>query len=295
MESCEAVLRLGIFCSGGLGLSCLQHLRADRSLQFVATDSRSESIIEYAQENRIPVFRGNPREGRLRSFLAQNRIDLPELCLSLNYLFLLDSSFLECGVPVVNFHGSLLPKYRGRTPHVWAIINNEKETGVTAHFVDAGCDTGDVLLQEVVPIGSQDTGASILSRYNALYPEMIDSILKDWQAGTLVGRPQDESKATYFGKRTPDDGQIHWDWCRERIENWVRAQSDPYPGAFCFRGEEKIIVDRVRFSDLGFRQEQPNGLVLSAEGPPVVKTPNGALELTTLRGGVLLSQGDILV
>jgi len=95
--------------------------------------------------------------------------------------------------------------------------------------------------------------------------------------------PQDESKATYFGKRTPDDGEINWYWQKERIRNWVRAQALPYPGAFTWVGQEKMIIDEIAFDDTGFHSDIPNGTVLSLS-PVRVKTPNGVIRIEKDRG-----------
>jgi methionyl-tRNA formyltransferase len=96
-----------------------------------------------------------------------------DLILSINYLFLLDEEMISKLPLAINIHGSLLPKYRGRTPHVWSIINGETKTGVTAHIIDADCDTGDIVKQIVVPIEKDDTGATILEKYEKIYPELL--------------------------------------------------------------------------------------------------------------------------
>ena len=152
----------------------------------------------------------------------------------------------------INIHGSLLPKYRGSTPHVWAIINGEKEAGITAHFIDESVDNGDIVHQIKVPIQDDDTGAMILKKYNQQYPLLIKKILIDIKCDSLKVRAQDATKATYFGKRTPEDGHINWNWSKERIRNWIRAQAHPYPGAFFFINNVKVIVNKASFCDLGF-------------------------------------------
>src|SRR5690606_11116288 len=101
-----------------------------------------------------------------------------DVLFSINYLFLIERDVLSQDPRVVNLHGSLLPKYRGRTPHVWAIINNESHTGVTAHLVDEGCDTGPIILQREVPIEYTDTGATILLKFSSLYPEIIADVYR---------------------------------------------------------------------------------------------------------------------
>jgi methionyl-tRNA formyltransferase len=184
----------------------------------------------------------------------------------------------------VNVHGSLLPRYRGRTPHVWAIINGEKQTGVTLHILDENCDTGDIISQVSVEITWEDTGASLLRKFEELYIPIIRSVISDAESGKITSKKQDNSKASFFRKRTPEDGQINWEWQRERIYNWVRAQAFPYPGAFTYFNNSKIIIDKIAFSDLGFSCDMPNGTIQrDANNSIYVKTPNGMVELVKVR------------
>lgn len=204
--------------------------------------------------------------------------------MSVNYLFIEEEDIIRLPkLYAINLHGSLLPKYRGRTPHAWAIINGETETGVTAHLMNVQVDDGAIVAQVKVPIGPDDTGATILECYQTIYPRLLDQLLSAIESNTLRPIPQDRSLATYFGKRPPADGQIDWSWHRERIRNWIRAQAKPYPGAFCFYQDQKITIHKATLSQQGFSTEQPNGLIVAVTSNAlVVKTPNGCLELTQI-------------
>lgn len=272
---------IGLLCSGELGLNTLKILAQNFVPQFIFTDKSSEGIIKFAQNNSIPVFIGNPRKNNPESFLKQFQTDL---IFSINYLFIVEKMVLKHPkLFAINLHGSLLPKYRGRTPHVWAIINGEKETGITAHIMEEGCDTGDIVLQKKLLIKENYTGADILGKFKKIYPEMILELIRQIGNKKLKRVEQDNKRATYFGKRTPDDGQINWNWQKERIYNWVRAQAWPYPGAFSYLNNEKIIIDKINYSDFGFNNEIPNGLILKTEPEVLVKTPNGVVELQQVR------------
>jgi methionyl-tRNA formyltransferase len=142
-------MKFGVLASGNLGLVSLKKCISLFKIDFVATDSASAGVINFALDNNILLFKGNPRDGKLISFLNDNKIKVDTI-FSINYLFLLDKTFLESHPFCINFHGSLLPKYRGRTPHVWSIINNEKLTGITAHLMDENCDTGSIILQKEI-------------------------------------------------------------------------------------------------------------------------------------------------
>lgn len=282
--------------SGRLGEIVLQQLLRDKlNIKGILTNRDSEEIIELSKENQIPLFVGNPRTKNATQWCIENKIVFDNI-LSVNYLFILDASFIQLARHyAINFHGSLLPKYRGRTPHVWAIINGEKQCGITAHLMNAECDDGDIVKQVVVPIEDDDTGAIILEKYNALYPGLVEQIISDINSGSIETYQQDISKATYFGKRTPEDGGINWNWHKERIRNWVRAQANPYPGAFSYICGKRIIINKIVYSDMGFVDTMTNGMVIAKEEDAIfVKTPNGVVCVTDYITDTIINEGDIL-
>ena len=274
-------LRICLLVSGKLGYESLIKMAQTENIVAIFTDKHSDSIIKFAEDNQTPLFVGNPRGGKASDFVDTLKCDL---VLSINYLFIIEEDIIALPQKwAINIHGSLLPKYRGRTPHVWAIINNEKETGITAHLITKAVDNGDILVQKSVPIDDNDTGATVLEKYIALYPTIIDEILRGVKTNTLLPIAQNEAHATYYGKRTPDDGQINWDWHTERIRNWVRAQAKPYPGAFGWYNHQKVIIHKAQTSDLGFDGALINGTILQKNTDNiVVKVPNGSLILSEI-------------
>ncbi len=290
-------MTVGLLISGNLGSIILNQLRESKeiTLLFVYTDFKSVSIIECCNENNIPLFVGNPRDGKSVGFLG--KLNAPELLLSVNYLFIVEKDIIAKALRyAINIHGSLLPKYRGRTPHIWAIINNEKVTGITAHLMEEGCDEGDIILQIEVPILDSYTGQDVLNKFNDLYPKIVDELVSKLESNKITLFKQNHELATFFEKRTPEDGKISFDWQKERIYNWIRAQAKPYPGAFCFNRGEKIIIHQVEYSDLGFTQNMQNGLVIKVEYNLVYfKTPNGVLKVTKFEKDYIIKQGDVLL
>lgn len=287
-------MKIAVLTSGELGYNAVIFVQKEFGIECIFTDSRSGKIIKLANEKEIPLFVGNPRKGKAAEFIKNRKVDV---ALSLNYIYLIEKDIIEWpSLYTINLHGSLLPKYRGRTPHVWAIINNEKETGITAHLIDPGTDSGPIIEQVIIPIKEEDTGADLLELYKQKYPSIITSVLDKVRQGNIKPTEQDHSRATYFGKRTPDDGHIQWDWYKERIYNWVRAQAHPYPGAFSFFKGRKIFIHKIRYSDFGFNCQDPNGLLLETEPNPVVKTPNGCIELIVFstESGLKLKKGACL-
>jgi methionyl-tRNA formyltransferase len=285
-------MSLGLLCSGRLGYQTLLKLLEKYQINFVFTDSKSKNIIEFCEQNKLRVFVGNPRNGRAKEFIAKNEC---EILISINYLFLIEQDIINLSKGLTfNIHGSLLPKYRGRTPHVWAIINGEEFTGITAHIIDEGCDTGDILEQIKISIEPNDTGDNILTKYESNYLPLIEKVIDSFNQGKLKPKKQDPKKATYYGKRIPDDGLINWNWQKERIYNWIRAQAHPYPGAFTFLHGKKITIDEISYSDDGYEYKQPNGMVLNSH-PLIIKTPNGAVEIKSFREKIELTKGQVLI
>lgn len=284
-----------ICVSGGLGLTVLQHLvDAAININCVFTDHHSDGIIAYCNQHSLPTFVGNPRNGKAKQWMEASQIEFDNL-LSINYLFILETDVLDCATNyAINFHGSLLPKYRGRTPHVWAIINGETECGITAHLMNSHCDDGDIVKQLHVPIEYEDTGAIILNKYNLLYPSLVKEIVDAIESGNIDTIPQDISKATYYGKRTPENGGINWDWQKERIRNWVRAQAKPYPGAFTHINESKVTIHKIEYIDYGYSDSIVNGTVLTIlDEKPIVKTQNGTIILTDFECSEIIKEGNI--
>jgi methionyl-tRNA formyltransferase len=276
------MLKLGVLCSGGLGYSILLELNSNWQIEFVMTDKKSQDIIAHCKELRVPCFIGNPRKGRGYDFIKEKPIDV---LVSINYLFLIEDDIIHHPrVLAFNIHGSLLPKYRGRTPHVWAIINNESETGITAHKIEVGCDTGAIIQQVRIKIEDKDTGFDILEKYRLNYFPLVQKVLQMVETNTIKLSVQNEEEATMFGKRTPEDGLIDWNWQKERIRNWVRAQAYPYPGAFTYYDKQKVIIDEVAYTNSGFNSNMKNGLILAVKPKLEVKTPNGALVINKMRG-----------
>jgi methionyl-tRNA formyltransferase len=148
----------------------------------------------------------------------------------------------------LNVHDSLLPAYAGFSPLIWALINGEKEVGVTAHMMDADLDAGDIVLQRAVPVGPADTTTDLFHKtVDLIGPITVDAL--DLIASGKADRvKQDRAKASFFHKRSIEDSLIDWTWPAEDIERLVRAQSDPYPNAFTFHRGTRIRVIKASVS-----------------------------------------------
>lgn len=216
--------------------------------------SEEESdITEYARNRQIPIRYSNPSNDFEVDPLTFNEV---ELLLSVNYKNLLSKDLLASVQHKVNLHGSFLPNYRGRSPHIWAIINGENETGVTAHIMDEGIDTGHILHQEVVPIKPIDTGSSLIQKFKEVYPRVMLFGIKN--SINNVYQVQDKSKGSFYGRRTPIMSCIDKNKTRKQIMDFVRALSEPYPPAYFFLPNgKKVLVRKVRFIDEPIHNKEP--------------------------------------
>jgi len=178
----------------------------------------------------------------------------------------------------LNMHGSLLPAYRGRAPVNWVLVNGEKETGVTLHYMDEKPDHGEIVAQQRVPIARDDTALTLTRKLAAAARVALREtvpLLEDGAAPRLV---QDHARSSYFGGRRPSDGEIDWLQPAESIRNLVRAVTHPWPGAYSFVRERKLLVWRAetRTAEPG---RTPGEIWLTPEGSACAATGEGALEL----------------
>ncbi|OBK94255.1 methionyl-tRNA formyltransferase [Mycobacterium asiaticum] len=188
----------------------------------------------------------------------------------------------------LNLHDSLLPKFTGFSPVLWALISGETEFGLTVHRMDDGLDTGDILVQHALPIGPTDTGTELVMRGMDLIPGALAEALSALESGTGVWRPQNKAERTYYHKRSQRDSLIDWSWPAADLERFVRALSDPYPRPFAFYRGERIEVLEARISEARYGGtpgrvivQEGGGAVVS--GPEAFRGRNRALVVTLVR------------
>ncbi|MFD6426240.1 methionyl-tRNA formyltransferase, partial [Streptomyces sp. NPDC060198] len=168
----------------------------------------------------------------------------------------------------LNIHDSLLPKYAGFSPLIWALINGESEVGVTAHMMNDELDAGDIVRQEAVPVGPTDTATDLFHKTVDLIAPVTTGALDLIASGQTEFTRQDRSQASFFHKRSDEDIRIDWAWPAEHLERLVRAQSDPYPSAFTFHRGKRLEVLAAVVSEA--RYGGTPGRVFYREGEGVV-------------------------
>jgi methionyl-tRNA formyltransferase len=140
------------------------------------------------------------------------------------------------------FHDSLLPAYRGFAPTVWAMVNGESQTGVTLFEMAEAVDSGPIVDQRAVPIGTDDTIADVLDRVTDTYNALLEANIAQLLDGTAPRRAQDESLATFTCKRIADDARIDWTQSARRVHDLIRASTRPYAGAFTMVAGKRLRI-----------------------------------------------------
>ena len=188
------------------------------------------AVKECAVPHGLPVLQ--PEKAKEETFQKGVKELHPDLFVVVAYGQILPKSLLE--IPrygAVNVHASLLPKYRGAAPIVWAILKGEKITGVTTIAMDQGMDTGGIFLQRKIPIEEKETGETLHDRLALLGADLLLETVTRMKTGDICPVPQDHSKATYAPPLKKEDGRIDWKKGAEEIDLQVRALR-PWPGAY---------------------------------------------------------------
>jgi len=188
-------------------------------------------------------------------------------------------------------HDSLLPKYRGFAPTSWAIINGEKETGVTLFKIsDQGADAGPVWGQKSVPIGFQETASHVYPRILSATVELYLGFLEAYAKNEITYHEQNHEEATYAKRRTPDDGQIDWNEKAVNIYNLIRALNPPYPYAWTTINGEKVYIKSAELDETEVPQDKKPGSVESLkEGSARIYCKDGMINIKE----VVNSNGEV--
>ena len=175
----------------------------------------------------------------------------------------------------INCHAGKLPFYRGRNILNWALINDEKEFGITVHYVDDGIDTGDIILQKSFPITDADTYSTLLNTAYEQCPTLLYEAIKQIQGGTAMRIPQSliSSHGLYCGMRSVGDEILNWNQTSREVFNFVRAICQPGPMAICYNKDVPVYINRVFYdADFPIYKGIPGQVLAIIDGYPVVKT-----------------------
>jgi UDP-4-amino-4-deoxy-L-arabinose formyltransferase/UDP-glucuronic acid dehydrogenase (UDP-4-keto-hexauronic acid decarboxylating) len=237
------------------------------------------SCAELAARNSIPVFAPERVDHEIIACVAKLH---PDVIYSVYYRYLLADAILNsAALGAFNLHGSLLPKYRGRAPVNWMIVNGEREAGLTLHHMVARADAGDIVAQRSCIIDDADTALTLYRKLVPLGAEIIREYHPLIVAGRAPRTKQDLTRGSYFGRRRAEDGRIDWRWPARRIFNLIRAVTHPYPGSFCYAAGQKLFIWETCISN-------EDGL-MGAPGE-IIGERNGGLEVAAGQGSLVVKR-----
>lgn len=237
-------------------------------------------VKELALQYEIPVYQ--PQKAKTPEFIEEIKTLQPDVMVVIAFGQILNKDLLE--VPkhgCVNIHASLLPQYRGASPIQWAVLNGDKETGITTMMMDVGMDTGDMLEKLVIPLEEKETGGSLFDRLSTLGGSLILSTLAKIEDGTIVRIPQVHEDATHVQKIAKSMGNIDWMQDGVVIERLIRGLN-PWPSAFTYWNGKMVKIWDADVVESN--ASAPCGAVLEAFGNRLlVQTGKGALSINSLQ------------
>ncbi|MDL9937475.1 methionyl-tRNA formyltransferase [Gordonia sp. ABSL1-1] len=246
----------------------------------------SDSVEDLAREKGLPVHLTERADAETIELVQQAQPDV--IVVNSWYTWMPRELWDFPTYGTLNLHDSLLPKFTGFSPVLWALISGADEIGLTVHRMDEDLDTGDILVQHALPIPAGINGTDLVLAGMELIPGAINEALAALESGDPQWRPQDKSERTYFHKRSDRDGLIDWHSPAVDLERLVRALSAPYPPAFSHYRGERIEILESRISDA--RYGGTIGRVIVQEGggavvcgPNPLRGENPALVITRVR------------
>ena len=237
-------------------------------------------VKEKALEHGLSVYQ--PLKVRTPEFVQVLRELKPDVMVVVAFGQILTKEVLD--IPprgCVNVHASLLPKYRGAAPIQWAVIDGEKETGVTTMMMDEGIDTGDMLEKEIVPIEDEETGDSLHDKLMAAGARLIVSTLKKIQDGTIERTPQTDEETCYARMLKKDMGDVDWSLDAHAIERLVRGLNS-WPGTYTKWNGKTVKIWKAKAVDREYEGALGEAVYVDKE-TILVKTGKGCLSLLELQ------------
>lgn len=235
----------------------------------LVTNVLYRDFSDIARERGIPLVTIQGRMGDPQNVQALRDLR-PDLILAAGWYHMIPRVWRDsAALGAVGLHGSMLPRYRGGAPLVWAVINGETRSGVSLFRLEDGVDTGPLAAQKSFEIEEAESIGDLLVKSEKSSLELILENAGALSAGLIKWSGQDESQATTYPQRRPEDGLLDWTKHSARSAyNWIRAQSEPYPGAFTFMGEKKISLWKAEpVSSTISPVADPPGTVLASSNP----------------------------
>lgn len=268
---------------GAAGLGGL--LRDGHTIPLVVLRRRpSDDAMQQAAANAaIPT--AQPANVNAPEFVERIRELAPDLNVSMSYEQILQPAILEAAPQgFINGHAGRLPHYRGRNVINWAIINDEREIGLTVHYIDAGIDTGDIILQRTVAIEWTDDYATVLEKIYSTLPDLLVEAVRQIADGTAARTVQAALPGSYFSRRVPGDEWLDWSQSSRVLYNKIRAITRPGPGARTVLGSRELVIWRADYDPQWPAYLATPGEVVGREAEGVmVKTGDSTLRISSIQ------------
>ena len=276
--------RAVVFAYHDVGVRCLKALRSagiEVPLVISVADDPSEtlwyaSVAATARDYGYPLLL--PSDANAPDIAGKIGNLAPDLIFSFYYRSLISDAILRhAKLGAFNLHGSLLPRYRGRSPVNWAILRGETTTGVTLHEMVQRADAGAIVDQQSVPILIDDTARDVFAKITVAAEMVVVRTLPELVAGTAAHRVQPVLPGEYFGRRKPEDGRIDWQQSALSIHNLVRAVAPPFPGAFAIIADERWEIHRTHLYTGALASPSNQCAALTAErGQCLIRCADGS-------------------
>lgn len=293
-------MKIGYFADGPWAHKAFEKMAADHTLEIVFMvlryDSQDEVLKRYARQYSIPCLVN--KNINSDEFLEIIQKYGAQLFVSMSFNQIFRKKMIELPeYKTINCHAGKLPFYRGRNILNWVLINDEKEFGITVHYLDEGIDTGDILLQRTYPITDDDSYGTLLERaYTGCADILYDAVklIQDGHVSTVAQRDLDP-EGTYFGRRTEGDEIIDWNQTSRELFNFIRAVSDPGPRATTFVNGHIMKINKSAMIQGAHVYKNTVGQVVgkSPEGL-IVKTKDTTLLITEYECEANVKIGDKL-
>ena len=249
-----------------------------RGMKLIPSDVKKYAIEQNLEVVQPIKVKNNPE------FVEQLKNINPDVICVVAYGKIIPKEILDIPrLGCINVHGSLLPKYRGAAPIQWAVLNGDKETGITTMFMDEGMDTGDMINKEVVQIGENETTGELWDRLSIIGANLLVKTLKDLEDGTYAREKQGDD-FTIAPMIKKEMAKIDWEnQTSSEIKNLVRGLN-PFMGAFSFLNDKKIKIWKVE--KLAEKSDKEPGTVLISDSKNglIVATKDGAISVLEIQG-----------
>jgi len=300
----DTAMKVVFIGSGAIGIPALRELHRTHNVVTVVTQPdkpagrnlkpRPSPVKEEADALCLPVIQ--PEKIRSPEALhALGELDA-DIFVVAAYGQILPQALLDIPpLGCINIHASLLPRHRGASPIHAAILAGDAVSGITIMCVDAGLDTGDILLQKECVVEEDDTAGTLHDKLASLAPEALSAALEAIANGSPVRRKQDATKVTYAGKISKSDGLLPWELSAADLARRVRGLN-PWPGAFTLMPDGKILkIHRAVAGDPG-KTQRPGEAIPSQPGEIRVACGSGCLSLLEVQvpGGKRMAAADFL-